>query len=249
VERVSFLIESTGVRLSCLLNPEELVIRRVAGVRPRRAAAGQLTGATLADDPLLYTGGGRTELDLKLLFDVSLAGTSVTSEDVRDLTSPLWNLAENAVADDGYGKPTLVRFVWGKSWNLPGVVSAIAERLENFTAEGLARRSWLHLRLLRVGEPVRPAAVPELATPAEAIPEADDLAALPDSQLSIAEIGGGDTENGVERFDNFLARHGISPRLWRPIAALNGVDDPFEVDAGTALNLPPPSIWGGNDER
>ena len=50
----------------------------------------------LSDDPLLYTGGGRTELDLDLLFDVSLAGSSVATRDVRDLTRAFWDLAENA---------------------------------------------------------------------------------------------------------------------------------------------------------
>ena len=73
-----------------------MVIRRNAGVRQRLTASGQLTGAGLADDPLLFTGGGRTELELDLLFDVSLAGSSYHSKDVRDMTRPLWNLAENA---------------------------------------------------------------------------------------------------------------------------------------------------------
>jgi len=97
VERVSFLVEATGTRLSCLLNPETLAVRRLAGVRPRQTASGALTGAELSDDPLLHTGGGRTEIDLDLLFDLSLGGGTVVADDVRDLTRPFWNLAENAV--------------------------------------------------------------------------------------------------------------------------------------------------------
>src|SRR5947209_8164329 len=96
MERVAFLIEETGERLRCLLNPESLVMRRVAGIHPRHSAGGQVTGAGLTDDPLLYTGGGRTELELDLLFDLSLAGSSFTSDDIRDMTRPLWELAENA---------------------------------------------------------------------------------------------------------------------------------------------------------
>jgi hypothetical protein len=246
VERVAFLVESTGVRIPCLLNPELLVIRRVAGLRPRRAATGQLTGAALADDPLLYTGGGRTELDLSLLFDISLAGANVTTEDVRDLTGPLWNLAENAVADDGFGRPTLVRFVWGKSWNIPGVVAAVAERLENFTPEGLARRSWLRLRMLRVGEPARPVPAPEPLVPAGVGPTADDLAGVPPDQFSIGELGGGESPGGSERLDTFLDRHGISPRRWKLVAELNGIDAPSLLAAGTALRLPPPALVSGD---
>jgi hypothetical protein len=228
VERVSFLIDSTGVRLPCLLNPETLAVRRVAGVRPRRSAAGALTGAELSDDPLLHTGGGRTELDLDLLFDVSLAGGSVTTEDVRDLTRPFWNLAENA----GAGAPQ-VRFVWGKSWNIPGVVVSVAERLENFTSQGLARRSWLRLRLWRVGESPR-----ETAAPAASL-DAATLAAMPPDALAVRTLAGGDGPGGTERIDSFLARNGVSPADWKAIATLNGIDDPHRMPAAASLRLPP----------
>ena len=40
MERVAFLIEETNERLRCLLNPETLVLRRTAGVRPRQSATG-----------------------------------------------------------------------------------------------------------------------------------------------------------------------------------------------------------------
>ena len=86
------------------------------------------------------------------------------TEDVRDLTRPLWQLAENAAAQDGYGRPPVVRFVWGKAWNLPGVVAAVAERLEHFTQGGSPRRSWLRMRFLRVAEPDAPAGTATDAT-------------------------------------------------------------------------------------
>jgi len=229
VERVSFLVESTGVRLACLLNPETLVVRRVAGVRVRRSAAGALAGAELSDDPLLHTGGGRTELDLDLLFDVSLGGGSVAADDVRDLTRPFWSLAENA----GAGGPQ-VRFVWGKTWNIPGVIVSVAERLENFTPQGVARRSWLRLRLWRVGEsaPGRRAAGPPL--------DVAQLAALPPDAFAVRTLGGGAGPGGTERLDNFLARNGVSPGNWKAIATLNGIDDPHRVAAASSLRLPPP---------
>ena len=128
MERVAFLLEETGERLACMLNPENLVVSRSAGIRPRRSLGGALTGLALTDDPLIYTGGGTTELQLRLLFDISLSGSSVRAEDVRELTAPLWQLAENVAGSDVYARPPLVRFVWGKSWNIPGVVAAVAER-------------------------------------------------------------------------------------------------------------------------
>lgn len=227
MERVSFLVEATGARLPCLLNPETLAVRRVAGVRPRRSAAGALTGAELTDDPLLHTGGGRTEIDLDLLFDVTLGGGSVATEDVRDLTRPFWNLAENA----GSRGPQ-VRFVWGKTWNIPGVVVSVAERLENFTPQGVARRSWLRLRLWRTGEAPPPS--PDAGPPLDAAA----LAAMPADALAIRTLGGGDGPGGTERLDNFLARNGVAPKNWKAVATLNGIDDPHHMRPTASLRLP-----------
>jgi hypothetical protein len=73
MERVAFMLEDTGERIGCLLNPESLVIRRSAGVQPRRSVSGVLSGAAQQDTPVLFTGGGRTVLELDLLFDINIA--------------------------------------------------------------------------------------------------------------------------------------------------------------------------------
>ena len=180
MERVAFLVERTNQRLGCLLNPEQLVIRRTAGIHPRQGATGVLTGAGLSDDPLIFTGGGRTELELSLLFDVSLAGSSVVSADIRDLTAPLWQLAENP-EPDAEGRPPLVRFIWGKAWNIPGVIVAVAERLEHFTPGGVPQRSWLRLRMWRTPDA-------DLYTPAVARPL---LPESPPPETPPGPVGGG----------------------------------------------------------
>ncbi len=255
MERVAFLLEESGNRLGCLLNPESLVMRRTAGVQPRRTLGGQLTGERLADDPLLYTGGGTTELRFDLLFDVTLAGSSIESDDVRDLTRPLWELAENSRGDDGTGRPPLVRFVWGKSWNIPGVVAAVAERLEQFTPEGAPQRSWLRMRLLRVSEPAAQAAA---AQAAEQLPfSAEDLSSIdetvaPPEGAEVHEIVGGGEESpqpdapgvsgaSTERLDELAYRYYGNPAYWRALAAFNGIDDPLHLAAGSLLRILPPS--------
>lgn len=189
MERVAFLIQETNQRLGCLLNPESMVMRRVAGVQPRRSTTGPLTGAGLSDDPLLFTGGGRTELDLDLLFDVSLAGSSIRAEDVRELTAPLWDLAENAQRQQGYGQPPLVRLIWGKSWNIPGIVVAVAERLEYFTAAGIPQRSWLRMRMLRVNEPPAGRAARPHVPPATALPLPGEI---PEDMVTVHRPIGGE---------------------------------------------------------
>jgi len=243
VERVAFLIEETGVRIACMLNPESLIVRRLAGVRPRRSAGGALTGAGLADDPLLFTGGGMTELHLNLVFDVSLAGSAVRSNDVRDLTYPLWQLAENAADEQNYGRPPLVRFVWGKSWNIPGIVSAIAERLDYFTAGGEPLRSWVSMRFLRVAESAS-AALENPASRSVKLPE--ELTAQPSTQTGAApiettsEIGLHQVVPG-ERLDQlgvkYFGRLG-HPSLWRWLANVNNIEDPLHIPPGTVLKIP-----------
>lgn len=240
MERVAFLIEDTNERLTCLLNPETLVVRRTAGIRSRRSLGGQITGTGLSDDALIYTGGGRTEMELDLLFDVTLAGSTVTTEDVRELTLPLWNLAENNTSNQGYGELRRIRFLWGKYWDFPGIIVAVAERLEHFTPEGAPRRSWLRMRLLRVDDG---AAASSSAQSTEAA--AMTLGELPDDFTDSEEewdvyetLGTGDGGSG-ERLDQLADDYYGDPSLWRLIAKANDVEDPNEISSGTALQFPP----------
>lgn len=247
MERASFIVEKTGDRIDCLLNPASVVMRRIAGVHHRRSSTGPLSAMALQDDPLLYTGGGTTELLLDLLFDTSLMGPENVTEDVRSLTGPLARLAEGSKADDGTGQAPLVRFVWGKAWNVLGVVTALAERLEYFNAEGAPQRSWLRMRLQRVSSPllqvvenwVEDVAVSEL-------PDAEDVAV---EDLRFFEMtGSGEGDEGgqtTERLDEVSYRMYGNPTWWRRIANFNDIDDPWDVEAGKLLAIPPESATGG----
>jgi hypothetical protein len=247
MERVAFLLEETGERLGALLNPDTLVVRRVAGVRQRRSTGGPLTGAGQADDPLLYTGGGRTELELDLLFDVALDGSSVATADVQDLTGPLWDLAENVTGTDGRARPRIVRFVWGKAWNIPGVVSAVSERFERFTESGVPQRSWLRMRLLRVQEGLaspRPAATGVPALPDGAAPVPGDI---DESELTYYEVVGSESgEVGTgDRLDQIAERFYGDASLWRWLADYNGIVDPLRIPPPRTLVIPPLSALRG----
>ena len=240
MERVAFLIEETGERVSCMLNPESVVLRRVSGVKVRESVGGIVAGADLLDDPLLLTGGGTTELLLNLLFDVSVGGSSVQTRDVRDLTGPLWQLAENSQRSGSVGRPPLVRFFWGKSWNMPGIVAAVAERLEHFTPEGAPRRSWLRLRLLR--------ALPPLGDAQAAHPGAFGITnnwpqqgahSQATDQVTMHAVSG--SENGMigERLDQLAYHYYGNAACWRLIANFNALANPFGLLPGMALEIPP----------
>ncbi|MGH9754231.1 MAG: hypothetical protein ACREA2_15745 [Blastocatellia bacterium] len=250
MERVAFLIEHTGERIGCLLNPESIVRRRAAGLRQRRSVGGLLTGRGLSDDQLIYTGGGTTELNFDLLFDVSVSGSTITTEDVRDLTAPLWALAENVHVEDGYGRPPLARFIWGKSWNIPGIIAEVAERLEWFTPEGIPRRSWLRMRMLRVAESQSQPQTARYSNQAPALSPAGGAPAGSSAGAAIksaAAAGGertyevvGESSDGgsSEPLYNIAARHGRSPSWWKVIADHNGIDDPLRITPGTQLQVP-----------
>src|SRR5258705_11247155 len=101
MERVAFLIDATGERIDCLLNPETFEVSRLAGVRPRGSASGQLVGAGLADDPLLFTGGGRTEMTLDLLFAADFVEEAVRPTDGGGLPRRLWMVPGNSPEGGG----------------------------------------------------------------------------------------------------------------------------------------------------
>jgi hypothetical protein len=237
MERAAFLIEATNERISCLLNPEHVVMQRSAGIRQRQSLQGQLTGRYRSDDPLLYTGGGRTELTMNLLFDVSLLGSSIVAEDVRLLTRPLWNLAENRfrrLSAPYYTQPPIVRFVWGKAWNVPGVIAAVSERLEYFNERGIPQRSWIRLMLLRTEEE-------SLSTQgfvqSEIAPRDLVIPARNTNDVLVHEVtGAGDS---AERLDEIAQRYYGDASMWRTIANANGISDPTALVAGTILRIPP----------
>jgi hypothetical protein len=236
MERVAFIVDATGERIDCLLNPETLEVRRLAGVRPRATATGQLVGTGLADDPVLFTGGGRTELTLDLVFDIDLADTRSAPDDVRALTGRLWQLAENSATERGSARPPLVRFVWGKAWNLPGVIVAISERFDFFGDAGAPRRSWLRIKLLRVAEP----SAGGTRSFDDELVAGGRVATTRPGQDAVQAVGDGESGDGFGgvRFDVLASQSLGDPQRWRALAEHNNIGNPMEVVAGSVLSVP-----------
>lgn len=253
MERVAFLIEESGEQVGCLLNPESVVIRRLAGVRSRRSKVGGLISGGWSDDPLLYTGGGRTELHLDLLFDSSLVPALRTAEmgtekevqdvpqDIRKITASIWNLAENSKGTGNRGNPPLARFLWGKSWNILGIVTAVSERFERFSQGGIPHRAWLQIRFLRVPEPTGETEMPDQSY--ESLPPIGPdtvFSSEPPYLHDLMEKPGINTEveGGGERLDELAYRFYGHASFWRQIALFNNVDNPADVQAGLTLQIP-----------
>lgn len=243
MERVVFLLEPGGERIGCLLNPESLQVSRQAGASTRPDVGGLLEGKPLADDPVLFTGGGTTEFTFDLLFDVAIAGSSAQTGDVRELTGPLWDLAENHTATQSIPGPTQCYFVWGRAWMVPGIVTAVAERLECFDADGVPGRSWLRMRFQRVAEDyqensMRGLSAPRLSSDASTLEELmppDDL--VTPSFLHLIEGNDSQAPGDCERLDQLAWRYYGNVLNWRVLAQLNCVDNPLELSTGESLNI------------
>lgn len=247
MERVAFLIEETGEHIGCLLNPESVVMTRTAGVEARRSSGGRLTGAGLADDPLMFTGGGRTELKLDLLFDVDLAPTNVEVSDVRQLTRPIWALAENSAEVERQLRPPLVMLLWGLAWSIPGVITEVAERFDRFGADGSPLRSWLRLTFVRIGSAADREGG-EAFELARRLPRVD-LTAPPVGSLPVPGDGsddGLDTPDGPATIDparlGLLSLTAFGNELqWKELLTYNDIDDPLRFTGPLAV---PPSGEG-----
>jgi len=259
MERVAFLVEETGERIDCLLNPETFEVTRLAGIGVRGSGtgggtgSGKVIGTGLADDPLWFTGGGRTTISLDLLFDVDFVEAKARPSDVRALTRRLWMLAENSAEEHGAVRPPLVRLVWCKTWNVLGVIVAVGERFDAFDAFGTPSRSWLRIKLVRAAESMRQAESTfenELATAqqtaaaraaTEEVPSALGAAGAELPHGAVQAIGDGRSEPGFSgvRFD-LLANDGLgNPFLWRLLARYNDIANPLDVPPGTVLGVPP----------
>ncbi|QFT76049.1 hypothetical protein [Erythrobacter sp. THAF29] len=251
MERVAFLIERSGDTITCLMNPEGLLRRRTSGLAERRATGGILGGTGHADNPLIATGGGSTELELRLLFDGDIAQEGRQSSgppDIRELTEPFWRLSENGTENTQRGPPVL-RFIWGTSWNIPCIATHVAERLEHFDADGRARRSWMSLRLRRVSEAQseREAASSERSG-TESGNSGNGPGEVGQANLPLDEDGG-----PMRRFDEVAASEYGNPEMAWALAGANGIDDPLTIagqsqgqGGGAAqIALPPVSALSG----
>ena len=235
MERVAFLIESTGQRLDCLVNPETLVCRRASGLRRRTLLGREIEGSAWSDDVLVWGGGTLNEMQLDLLFDTSLVAGPAVVDDVQSLTRPFWSLAEQSARYNGRVGVQLARFVWGKSWNVLGVVSSVAERFECFLPNGAPQRSWLRMTFVRVTESAgaaaaagtrqttfaeAPLARSSRDAPAGLSPALD----APDSEMA-APL---DVHEG--RLDQLAFALTGDSSNWRALASARNIDDPMAVD-------------------
>lgn len=282
MERVAFLIEQSGERVFAMINPDELTFQRQSGVRMRQRHQRPLASARRSDDPMIYVGGGITDLKLNLLFDVDLLarsspsfsqapdfrtniqappaegrapvsvpgddagtirdtdtraapGAPLSVSDVRELSGPLWRLAENGTGEAPSDGPPVVHFIWGAAWNVPCIAISIAERFDLFSSDGTPLRSWVRMHLRRTRLPTQTARAPDLSISPQRVPPGTGDSSLPESVILT-------DPTSSSRPDLICDSVYGDMRLLHPLLKFNNIDDFWSLETGHTLMTPPASV-------
>jgi hypothetical protein len=161
------------------------------------------------------------------------------------MTRPIWALAENSADVDRQRRPPSVRFVWGRAWNVPGIVTEVAERFDRFAADGSPLRSWMRLVFVRVGQSAdeEGGENDELARRLPPVdltaPPVDALAVYGDGSTdrSARAAGGGRivTEVPPGELGRLSMEAFGTPLLWKALLEYNRIDDPAHFTGPLAV--------------
>lgn len=208
----AYLETESKQRIGCLFNPATLALS-LSNSWDADPKPGQQTPS------LQYRGGGSGGLQLELFFDTTGEGKPVT-----DYTNKLVKLMNIDTKIPGYnkkkqnGRPGWVKFHWGKFHSFRCVIESLDLQFTYFLADGTPMRATVGLALKQyTHEPDWPNQNPTSGTPAPAASH-------------VLQRG--------ETLDRLAARYYGDSFRWRPIAAANGIDDPFRLRPGRIIDIP-----------
>jgi len=217
LEKLKILVEKKGAVLvfqpgnaiTALFNPEKLVFNKI--VNWKRQSAAQ------RDVPeLQFTNAQPRTLKIDLIFD-TYDSPDANKEDVRTYTKKILHIATVEKHGDKH-RPPVCRLSWGAT----GVFfQGVLENLEQ-----------QFILFMEDGTPVR---AKSNCTFKEWRTNYDDLNRQDTQSSDIAKarvVKRGDTLSSI------AAEEYRDPRLWRPIAEKNDMDDPIDLIPGTVLLVP-----------
>jgi nucleoid-associated protein YgaU len=196
--------------IKCRFNPNEYLISKNNELTYKPAPGQSLP-------PVTYGGGLPRELSVELLFDTA----DSPSNDVRTVGERLLKMMES-----GGGSPPKVTFKWGSMGTFKAFARSLALRYTHFAPDGTPVRAHASLTLVQT-----------------------DKAQDGSAGAGGTPGGGNPTTRGVAAIRSHVVRDGDSlpsiafgaygdATLWRPIAEVNGIDDPLGLRRGTSLTIP-----------
>jgi len=162
---------------------------------------------------LQFVSGNLRTLEMELLFDTYDA-PDANKSDVRDLTGRFIKLME---IDPDLHAPPVLRFMWGE-FHFCGVLARASQRYIMFSSDGKPVRARINATFNEYLDPEREAKRRKRQT-------ADF------SKVHVVRQG--------ETLSAIAARLYQNPRVWRPIAIANGLNDPRDLQVGMKLTIPP----------
>lgn len=165
--------------------------------------------AGLDAPPMQFTMGQGETLKLELFFDTYETRTSVTEYTDR--------LRKMGLIDADLHRPPMVLISWG-SLRFTGVIESLTHRFTMF---------------LENGTPVRATCSVSLREAKDAVEQAEETKKASPDHAKLRVIRRGETLQSIaaEEYDD--------PGEWRRIADANSLDDPFRLEPGIRLVVPP----------
>ena len=205
----------TGDRFEVMFNPNEYTIS---------------DGATWQEQPkpgskpiLQYAAGQRKTLSMTLFFD-----TSETDEDVRDYTRKVAALLKiNPIPNSDEVRPPFCTINWGTESSTPpqdsdfpfrGVLKTLRQQFIYFNSDGIPLRARLTVDFT------------EFELPEDELKRERRRQSFPAKTYTVI-IG--------DSLSSIAGNLWNDPRLWRPIAEANNIDNPRELQLGQKLVIPP----------
>ena len=212
LEKATLTNTVTGDLVEVQFNPEEYSVQR-----QNHFAAIPVPG--LRSPLLQFVNGELQTLEMELLVDTLEAhavGSRVVNakgQDVRKLTQKIVGLLD---IDRTLHAPPPVVFAWG-SLSFTCVLTKVSQRFIMFAADGTPLRARLQVSLS------------ELVSPTEEVRQTKRETA---DYSKVHVVGDG------ESLALIAHQHFGDPRLWRPLALLNQVDNPLALTPGQPLLIP-----------
>jgi len=197
-------------RIVFQFNPKELSIQKSAKWQRKPAR-----GASKAGPPE-FTGADPCKLTLEMFFDA----TDTLDGSVVDAVEQLFACCVPTEESRGQKKasPPLVKLHWGKVTGFPAFVTSVQAKYTLFTPDGTPIRAVCSVAMEEMpGDPPR-----QNPTSGAVTAHTEHTVVAGDSLASIAYREYGD------------------PAMWRPLAEVNGIDDPMRLPLGATLLVPGP---------
>lgn len=196
-------------KVVAMFNPKEYATSKSVPWNPQNSSG-------VDAPPLQFTTGQGETLDLELFFDTFEASDTVpvAGMSVKEKTDALRKLA---LIHADLHRPPRVMVTWG-GLKFQGVIESLNQRFTMFLSNGTPVRATVTIKLREALE----AKFQKQQEP----PQSPDHAKL-------RAIRRGETLQSIaaEEYDD--------PGEWRRIADANGIDDPFRLEPGRRILLPP----------